>query len=163
MCGEALSYQPSGTSVRSLQENAIIRSNCRDIHLSPTNKATLFPVKGNITHKCTFKFLQEIPWNFLIYSCRFTDYMLPNFALKCNFRWYRVIKISVHLKITIQKVTSNVQSVPRSLQTFIDTPNCVLEERVQYSTVHIPNVFCDGHLQTINCVGTVRIQWVFVL
>ena len=29
---------------------------------------------------------------------------------------------------------------PASLQTFIDTPNCVLEDRVQYSTVHIPNV-----------------------
>jgi hypothetical protein len=42
---------------------------------------------------------------------------------------------------------------PASLQTFIDTPNCVLEDCVQYSTVHIPNVFCDGHLQIINCVG----------
>jgi hypothetical protein len=42
---------------------------------------------------------------------------------------------------------------PASLQTFIDTPNYVLEVRVQYSTVHIPNVFCDGHLQIINCVG----------
>jgi hypothetical protein len=41
---------------------------------------------------------------------------------------------------------------PASLQTFIDTPNCVLEHRVQYSTVHIPNVFCDGHLHVINCV-----------
>ena len=41
---------------------------------------------------------------------------------------------------------------PSSLLTFIDTPNCVLEEHVQYSTVHIPNVFCDGgHLQIINC------------
>jgi hypothetical protein len=38
---------------------------------------------------------------------------------------------------------------PASLQTFIDTPNCVLEVRVQHSTVHIPNVFCDGHLQII--------------
>ena len=35
---------------------------------------------------------------------------------------------------------------PASLQTFIDTPNCVLEDLVQYSTVYIPNVFCDGHL-----------------
>jgi hypothetical protein len=40
---------------------------------------------------------------------------------------------------------------PANLQTFIDTPNCVLEDRVQYSTVHIPDVFCDGHLQIINC------------
>jgi hypothetical protein len=70
---------------------------------------------------------------------------------------------------------------PVSLQTFIDTPNFVLEDRVQYITVrtvqystvrtvqyitvrtvqyitvHIPNVFCDGHLQIINCVGSVRI------
>ena len=41
---------------------------------------------------------------------------------------------------------------PVSLQTFIYTPNCVLKDRVQYSTVHIPNVFCDGHLHLINCV-----------
>jgi hypothetical protein len=54
--------------------------------------------------------------------------------------------------ITIQKVANNVQSDPASLQTFIDTPNCVLEDRVQYSTVHIPNIFCDSHLQIINCV-----------
>jgi len=45
---------------------------------------------------------------------------------------------------------------PASLQTFIDMPNCVLEDRVQYSTVHIPNVFCDSHLQIISCVGIVR-------
>ena len=41
---------------------------------------------------------------------------------------------------------------PASLQTFIDTPNFVLEDRVQYSAVHIPNVFRDGHLQLISCV-----------
>ena len=41
---------------------------------------------------------------------------------------------------------------PASLLTFIDTPKCVLEDRVQYSTVHIPNVFCDGHFQIIYCV-----------
>jgi hypothetical protein len=29
---------------------------------------------------------------------------------------------------------------PASFQTFIDTPNCVLEDCVQYSTVRIPNV-----------------------
>ena len=42
-----------------------------------------------------------------------------------------------------------------NLQTFIDKPNCVLQDRVQYRTVHIPNVFCDGHLQLINCVGII--------
>jgi hypothetical protein len=54
---------------------------------------------------------------------------------------------------------------PVSLQTFIDTPNCVLEDRVQYSTVRVqystvrvPNVFCNGRLQIINSVGIVRIH-----
>jgi hypothetical protein len=46
---------------------------------------------------------------------------------------------------------------PASVQTFIDKPNCVLEDCVQYSTVRIPNVLCDGHLEIINCVGIVRI------
>jgi len=36
---------------------------------------------------------------------------------------------------------------PASLQTFIDMPNCVLKDHVQYSTLHILNVFCGGHLQ----------------
>jgi len=35
---------------------------------------------------------------------------------------------------------------PASLQTFIDTPNSILEDRVQYSTVHIPNVLCDENV-----------------
>jgi hypothetical protein len=39
---------------------------------------------------------------------------------------------------------------PASLQTFIDTPNCVLEDRVQYIKVHIPIVFFDGHFQIMN-------------
>jgi hypothetical protein len=47
---------------------------------------------------------------------------------------------------------------PASLQIFIDTANYVLEDGVQYSTVHIPNAFCDGHLQIINCVGIVQIH-----
>jgi hypothetical protein len=34
---------------------------------------------------------------------------------------------------------------PASLQKLIDTPNCVLEDRVQYTTDQIPNVFCDGN------------------
>jgi hypothetical protein len=46
-----------------------------------------------------------------------------------------------------------------SLQAFIDTPNCVLEDRCQHSTVHIPNVFCDGYLQTIYYVGIVIIKF----
>ena len=41
---------------------------------------------------------------------------------------------------------------PANLQTFIDVLNCLLEDCVQYSTIHILNVFCDGHLQLVNCV-----------
>jgi hypothetical protein len=43
--------------------------------------------------------------------------------------------------ITIQKATSNVQSDPDSTQTFTDTLNCVLEGRVQYTTIHA-NAIC---------------------
>jgi hypothetical protein len=64
--------------------------------------------------------------------------------------WLQYRKLQVMFKVS-----------PASLQTFIDAPNCVLEDRVQYSTVHIPNLFCDGHLQIINCVGIVRIRWIF--
>jgi hypothetical protein len=39
---------------------------------------------------------------------------------------------------------------PASLQTFIDTSNCVIEDGVQYSTVHIPTVFCNDYLEIIN-------------
>jgi hypothetical protein len=49
--------------------------------------------------------------------------------------------------ITIQKVTSNIQSVPsQSPDIYWHAEVCVLEDRVQYSTAHIPNVLCDGHL-----------------
>ena len=71
-------------------------------------------------------------------------------------------KVSVHLMITIQKVTSNVQSVPHQSPDIYRHADCVLEDRVQYSTVHIPNVFCHGRLQIINCVGivcTVIARW----
>jgi hypothetical protein len=47
--------------------------------------------------------------------------------------------------ITIQKVTSYVQSVLRQSSDYLLTRRTVLEERVRYSTVRIQNVFCDGH------------------
>jgi len=53
--------------------------------------------------------------------------------------------------ITMQKVTM-FKVFPSILRAFIETPNCVLEDRVQYSMVLILNVFCDGRLQLINCV-----------
>jgi len=64
-------------------------------------------------------------------------------------------KVSVRLMITIQVM---FKESPASLQSFIDTPNCVLEDRVQYITVHISNVFYDGNLQIINCVGIVIVS-----
>jgi len=58
--------------------------------------------------------------------------------------------------ITIQKFQMfKVSSA--NLQTFNDTPKCVLEDRVQYIMVHIPNIFFDGQLQVINCVRIVRL------
>jgi len=66
--------------------------------------------------------------------------------------WLQYRKLQVMFKVS-----------PASLQTFIDTPNCVLEDRVQYSTVHIPNVFYEGHRQHINCVRIVRIHRVFTV
>jgi hypothetical protein len=60
---------------------------------------------------------------------------------------YRVIRKSLCTWwLQYGKLQAMFKVSPASLQTFIDTPNCVLEDRVQYSTVHIPNVFCDGHL-----------------
>jgi hypothetical protein len=73
--------------------------------------------------------------------------------------WYRVIKKSLCTWwLQYSKLQVMFKVSPASLQTFIDMPNCGFEDRVQYSTVHIPNVFCDGHLKIINCVGIVRIQ-----
>jgi hypothetical protein len=46
---------------------------------------------------------------------------------------------------------------PASLQIFTGTPIFVLEDRIQYNTVHFSNVFRDGHLQIINSVGIVQI------
>jgi hypothetical protein len=56
---------------------------------------------------------------------------------------YRVIKKSLCTWwLRYRKLRVIFKVYPASLQTFIDTPNCVLEDRVQYSKVHIPNVFC---------------------
>jgi hypothetical protein len=67
---------------------------------------------------------------------------------------YRVIKKSLCTWwLQYRKLQVMFKVSPASLHTFGDTPNCVVEDRVQYSTVHIPNVFCDGHLQITNCVG----------
>jgi hypothetical protein len=64
--------------------------------------------------------------------------------------WLQYRKLHVMFKVS-----------PACLQAFIDTPNRVLEDRVQYSKVNIPNVFCDGHIQIINWVGIVRKPWGF--
>jgi hypothetical protein len=67
-------------------------------------------------------------------------------------------KVFVHLISQYRKLHVMFKVSTANLQTFVDTPYCVLEDRVQYSTVHIPNVYCDGHLQIINCVVIVRIH-----
>jgi hypothetical protein len=66
--------------------------------------------------------------------------------------WIQYRKLQVMFKVS-----------PASLQTFIDTPICVLQDCCQYSTVHIPSVFCADHLQTIFCLGSVQIPWVFFI
>jgi hypothetical protein len=67
---------------------------------------------------------------------------------------YRVIKKSLCTWwLQYRKLQVMFKVSPASLHTFLDTPNCVLEDRVHYSTVHIPNVFSDSHLQLISCVG----------
>jgi hypothetical protein len=54
-------------------------------------------------------------------------------------RKYRVIKKSLCTWwVQYRKLQVMLKVSPVCLQTFIDTPNCVLEDRVQYSTVHIP-------------------------
>jgi len=69
---------------------------------------------------------------------------------------YRVIEKSLcTLWLQHRKLQVIFKVSPSSLHTFIDTSNCALEDRVQHSTVHIPNVFCDVHIEIINCVGIV--------
>jgi hypothetical protein len=46
-----------------------------------------------------------------------------------------------------------------TISRFIDTPNCVLEDRVQYSTVHIPNVFCVSHWNCLKYLCVHRDFW----
>ena len=69
---------------------------------------------------------------------------------------HRVIKMSLCIWwLQYRKLEVMFKVFLAHLQTFSDTPNCVLPYRVQYNTVRIPNVFCDGHLQIISCVGIV--------
>jgi hypothetical protein len=84
------------------------------------------------------------------------------FLYSWEYRLYRVIKKSLCTWwLQYRKLQVMFKVSPANLQTFTDTPNCVLEDRVQYSKVHIPNVFCDGHLKIINCVEIIRIHWVY--
>jgi hypothetical protein len=66
---------------------------------------------------------------FGVYKIKPRTVCLATCTINCDLRNYIYIyiyiqgdqKVPVHLMITIQKDTSNVQSVPASLQTFIDT------------------------------------------
>jgi hypothetical protein len=80
----------------------------------------------------------------------------------------------IHGQQTI-KVTRNVQTVPLPVSRHLLARRTVLEDRdqcstvrvqystvrVQYNTVRVPNAFCDGHLQIVNCVRIVRIHLSF--
>jgi hypothetical protein len=58
--------------------------------------------------------------------------------------YYRVNKKSLCTWwLQYKKLQVMLKMPPANLQTFIDMPNCVLQDRVHYSTVHTPNVFCD--------------------
>jgi hypothetical protein len=67
-----------------------------------------------------------------------------NTCYKQTIRIYSVTKkVGMHPMITIQKFKINFKSAPPpppSHQTFIDTPNCVLEDCVRCSTVRIQYV-----------------------
>ena len=47
---------------------------------------------------------------------------------------------------------------PANLQTFIDTLKRVLEDRVQYCTEHIPNVFRDDITHSVRLAMTAILQ-----
>jgi len=88
----------------------------------------------------------------------------PNIISSLRLLTHREIKKSLCTWwLQYRKLQEMFKVSPSSLQTFIDTPNCVLEDRVQYNAAHIPNVICDGRLQPINCVRIVRIHWVFTV
>jgi hypothetical protein len=75
---------------------------------------------------------------------------------------YRMIKNSLWTWwLQYRKLQVMFKVSPASLQIFIDTPNCVLEDRVQYSMVRIQNVFCDGHGKCLKLFRT--FSRVFVL
>ena len=81
--------------------------------------------------------------------------------IRKQYSLYRVIKTFLctwWLQYRTLQVMFKVSTA--SLQTFINKPNCILEDRVQYRTVHIAEVLSDDYLQIINCVGIVRIHWV---
>jgi hypothetical protein len=62
-------------------------------------------------------------------------------------------KVSVHLMITVHYNTLQVmlKVSPASLQTFIDTPNCVLEDRVQYRLTLTPSLIPNSnYVITVN-------------
>ena len=71
---------------------------------------------------------------------------------------YRVIRKSLYTWwLQYRKLQVMFKVSPASLKTYIDTLNCVLEDSVQYSTVHIPNVFCSEY-RNFACSCTVIVR-----
>jgi hypothetical protein len=107
-----------------------------------------------------FKYIAQYLF-FTAHTC-FGHWILPSsgWNIEAIVSKYRVIKKSLWTWWLQQRKLQVMFKVSTAgLQTFIDTPNCVLEDRVQYSAVQIPNVFCDGHFQII-VWGIVGIPWV---
>jgi len=126
------------STVSSLQFAVVNRDNVRDV-------VSVHRVVWAINDVKLYRGLNVINTD-NIYSLRLLIYRVIKKSLSTWWLPYR--KLQVIFKVS-----------HASFQTFIDRPKCVLEDRVQYSTVHVRNVFCDSHRQLINCVRIVRIHW----
>jgi len=73
--------------------------------------------------------------------------------------WYRVIKkFLCTWWLQYRKLQVVFRVSPASLQTFIDTRKCVLEDRVQYSTVTVDYWNCLKYC-IFGCFCTVIVRW----
>jgi hypothetical protein len=101
-----------------------------------------------------------IPNNILSEVSSFpVSHYIPILTHKCRMLCYRVIKkFLCTLRLQYRKLQVMFKVSPASFQTFIDAPIHLFDDCIQYSKVHIPNVFCDNLLQISNCVGIVRIH-----
>ena len=101
----------------------------KHFHLSVIRSTTCFGQYGH--HQAVWKNEEENNHSCTGFTSQNSTYMYRMIKKSPCTWWLQYRKLQVMFKVS-----------PASLQTFVDTPNCVLEDRVQYSTVHLPNVFC---------------------